>query len=299
VLVGSFASGQNVDCIDREKRMNKLRGLLIGIMLLGISHPALADPFDFEAGTLGDWTAKGLVSVTGTVFLPETPYVPNVVAPFHGNYQVQIASGDITGAVPDVSATELENFFGMPGGYWENQNFARGSGMYRDFQLNVGETVRFNWNFIAGDVCGTPCYDDAAVFVMNQAGEVLSSVALVGGSPDPNSPECQSENPPAGQCGESGWQEHVFPALGVQTAGIYRLGVAVLDNEPPNPDFGCPGGETTEPGCEPFNPSYLLVDNFRVVPTDQLPTPVPEPSTLFLLTGGLGAVIAARGRRAR
>jgi hypothetical protein len=289
VLVGSFASGQNVDCIDREKRMNKLRGLLIGLMLLGISDPALADSLNFEspivdtATQLGDWATTGNVNAVQTVILPPEPYLVHTVSPIEGEWQAQLGSD---GVVID----SLEQFFGVTPGTWETPNFARGSGMYRDFVLDAGQTVHFNWQFIAGDFMP---YDDAAVFLINSAGTLLSSVSLVGGDPDPNSPPDD---------GSSGWQELIFPSLGPIAAGTYRLGLAVMDNEPFQEHY-CDPANPSDPACVGFNPSYLLVDNFRIVTTDEIPnpepTPVPEPSTLFLLTGGFGAVIAARARRAR
>src|SRR5688572_13250952 len=109
-----------------ERRMTKARGLLI-IGLLLCARPGFADVISLDGV---EWTTTGLVSVQeGPLALP--PDFPGfTVVPTGDNaFWALLESGDpLTGA--GVSATQLEEFFGMSSGYLTNptQNYVSGSG---------------------------------------------------------------------------------------------------------------------------------------------------------------------------
>ncbi len=132
--------------------------------------------------------------------------------------------------------------------------------MKREFVLGTGDTLTFDWNFVSFDAMP---FNDAALYVRDGTGTLLSSVELVG------------------DFGRSGYLTHTFTAT---AAGSYSIGLGVFDflDEADS------------------NRSYLALDNFNVTQaTGEVPgpTPVPEPGTLLMLTGGFAAVLTARRYR--
>jgi hypothetical protein len=235
--------------------MTKARGLLI-VGLLLFAQPTYAGPLNlgFESG-LAEWTTIGLVEDVASASLPEGIGAFNVT-PTEGARFALLESGDFDSA----STTELETFFGMSAG--SLSQYGGGSGLKRTFDLAEGDMWSFDWNFVAGESDAT--FNDAALFVMNDGilvhTEQLANVEEVGGH------------------SSTGWQPFSFTAT---AGGSYLIGVGV---------FNHPSGDNAIS-------SYLAVDNFEVIPLEggpQPPTPMPEPSTLLLLSAAWGTAFVSR-----
>jgi hypothetical protein len=235
--------------------MTKARGLLI-VGLLLLAQPTFAGPLNlsFESG-LAEWTTIGLVEDVATASLPEGVGA-FTVNPTDGARFALLESGDFDSA----STADLETFFGMSAG--SLSAYGGGSGLKRTFDLGVGDMWSFDWNFVAGESDAT--FNDAALFVMNDGIVVhqqqLANVEEVGGH------------------GSTGWQPFQFTAT---ATGSYLIGVGVFNH----------------PSADNAISSYLAVDNFEVIPLEggpPQPTPMPEPSTLLLLTAAWGTAFVSR-----
>ena len=244
--------------------MTKARGLLI-VGLLLCAKPSFAGVISLDGV---DWWTTGIVSVVqGTMDLPTLPGPTVTVGPTGDNADwALLNSGDPSPTGPlgeplapgNVSAGDLEGFFGMSTGFLTNQNFVSGSGMKTSFSLVTNDTLTFDFSFVTSD----PVYDDAAIFVMNKLGDVIMSGVIMS----------------AGQLGGAVGTQ-VLNFGGPLLPGDYTIGLAVLN-------------ETDD-----VFQSYLGVDNFKIngAPLEGLEgQPVPEPGTLLLLTAGWGTAFVSR-----
>ncbi|WP_447970447.1 PEP-CTERM sorting domain-containing protein [Nitrospira sp. M1] len=246
--------------------------ILLCIITAWIS-PALALPLSnggFETGSLNHWQTLGLVNVETSVFGS---------GPKQGNSQVFLNTEDGT-SMDTASINHIEAFLGVSQGLVDSIHPAPGpsfgakdgSAIKQDFHASAGETLSFQYNFLTSDgLWGGGVDPDASrdVSFVTLTGPNMSLGKILSNTLDiPNAPEetLVSINPfrssPTPFNLETGFR-HV--SLVLPTDGNYTVGFGVVNS-------GFVGAS-----------SGLLVDQVSTTPSQ----PVPEPSTILLLTSGL------------
>lgn len=204
----------------------------------------------FESGTLAPgWGSTGEATVTASAiggFLPA-----------EGTYQASLTTGPGT-----VSQATLETFLGLNSGTLNSLNGTSGqrggSGIAQTFNVQAGDVISFQYNFLPNGNTASSDENDSAFFTLHLASSSSSSFTTLattlssGGS-------------------ATGYQTITTGPL---SAGTYLLGFGVYDISA----FG-----------NSQNPT-LLIDNVQQIA-------VPEPSSVALLAAAGLSVLLFRRRR--
>ena len=225
----------------------------------------------FESGDFSGWSFIGEVLIAG----PLAGGVPtdgsghaydadgNPVTPASGfsgtgNYQALLGTGIDSDDPDPVTYTNVESFLGLTPGSLAaltSADLNQGSALKQDIFANAGDVLLFDWAFNTNRTPNNPL-NDYAFFAIGASPSKLADTFF----------------------GEFYKADLLNFTTGVHTttytfpsSGLYTFGIGVLDTR---------GGDT----------SALLVDNFRLLSSGG--SVVPEPSTLILLTLGLGFSVA-------
>ena len=237
--------------------MSRLVLSIIAVCLVpfvAAAAPITPNNAGFETGNLTGWTATGTVSVGGTTVIPAN--LNNWVISPSGSFMAILQS-------QSISISQLEIFFGLPGGTIGGAigSATVGSGIKQDITGNAGDTVTMYWAFAATDY--TP-YNDTGFAV---GGSTVTPLACITGG-------CTNVT---GSYGAAGWFSHTFT---LPSDGTHTLGFGVVN--------------TGDSGVD----SYFFLDN---APGQLFNSSgvIPEPATIVLLGAGLlGLGVLHRRRRA-
>lgn len=134
-----------------------------------------------------------------------------------------------------------------------------GTGLSQDVTVSAGDVLSFDWNFLTDELDEEATYNDFAFFTIDSAAFLLASR---------NSSTFDLVSPPAGFDGQTLWatQNYTFTS-----AGVHKIGFGVFNV-----------GDTG-------HNSVLLIDAVSI--------PVPEPTSIVLLGGGMALAILRFGRK--
>jgi len=222
------------------------------ISSFGVGGPATAASLTnggFETGDFSGWSAIGPTSVVTGAF---------GTGPTEGTYQALMDNS--SGSSSDAS---IESFLGISAGSLDgisSGDATQGSAIKSVFDVNAGDTISFDWNFLTNEV--TPSSFNDFSFVSITVDGVVQVLADTTASGFSSSGTTYNE--------ETGFNSFSY-TLG--TAGTLTLGLGVMDVKDSS-----------------FN-SALLVDNVTV-------SPVPLPAAAPLFVGSL-ALLGFVGNRTR
>jgi hypothetical protein len=233
---------------------------------LAIGVPAHAASFtngDFGTGDLTGWNTAGFTYVDGTDSVgqsyPHPANTPN---------EAQVATFDnetyYNNSYQDISPSSLETQLGLTSGSLEskNPNFASGSGVVsgsgisQTVNLQAGDTISFNYDFLTNETPGSTKYDDFAFFQANSADytsplETIASVANSSFNQTTTAPDFLYD---------TGFKTYSFT---VPTSGAYTISVGAT-----NVGTGSTGGDS-----DTF-PSAILATNFTATGASSDPSAV-------------------------
>ncbi|MEX2672712.1 MAG: PEP-CTERM sorting domain-containing protein [Phycisphaeraceae bacterium] len=210
----------------------------------------------FETGNLDGWESTGLTAAVDDSV---------DITPTDGIYQALMETnqgGFIGVAQMPALADDVEDFLGLSVGMLDDltpEEPTQGSAIRQSLNLNAGEFITFDWNFLTDEGFESEFNDFAIVTLVN----MTTSAVVLADTFNPDLPGGSSSN----YFAETGYESFALPA--VATTDEYLLGFAVLDAT----DFSVS--------------SALLIDDVQVVP---------EPTTLGMV-GLLAAATLMRRQR--
>ncbi|MFO0993534.1 MAG: VCBS domain-containing protein [Hyphomicrobiales bacterium] len=193
--------------------------------------------YGFEVGDASGWTVNGAVSVqqSFTIYDPN-PGTNITLLPQEGSYLTVLNTDGAT-------QSSIETFLGLQQGaldQWAQQdsgasgysnslsgNATSGSAAVIQVEVSAGDTISFDWNFVASDYM--PYNDYAIVTINGQIYSELSDVSALGNV--------------SGDVTQSGWQTFTYTAT---ESGIITIGIADVDV----------GDQVVD--------SHLVIDNLKV-----------------------------------
>ena len=262
---------------------NWLTFLFISALVLCLSDISSADLINggFETGNLSGWQSLGDVSVqTGSIGSGpvEGSYQAVLTNDFYAYYSGETEYNGQTAWVYPYSGTpamspqeNYDAFFGLPEGSLDtitvgvhevnlDDNPDNWSGIKQSFYANAGDTLTFDWNYLT---CDGLNYDFAFVSIVS--GNMIFTQKLIGNVTlelwpyDLNSSLVSSDT---SFSKETGFNSFSFL---IPQSEEYAIGIGVFQVQN---DLGDSG---------------IIIDNFSV-------TPVPAPSTVFLLASGFAGL---------